>query len=174
MKPDKMLLGKRRMSVLAIDPGNEMSGYVIFNNGIECKPLKIGKIPNEEIMKIIKNAQFDYIAIEMIACYGMAVGRTVFETCVWIGRMSQVAFDAGVKVCRIYRREVTNIICPKQKANDSKVKKALIKRFAPDAPNRGKGNKKAPGFFFGFAYDIWQAFAVGVAFYEMYTEESDT
>ena len=52
------------------------------------------------------------------------------------------------------------------------MKQALIDRFAPGVPNGGKGivNKKVkqPGWFYGFKGDIWQAYAVGVTYYDMY------
>lgn len=33
-------------------------------------------------------------------------------------------------------------------------------RYACGQPNHGKGTKAAPGFFYGFSKDAWQAMAV--------------
>lgn len=42
-----------------------------------------------------------------------------------------------------------------------------MERFAPSVGNNGKGKKDSPGFFYGFKGDIWQAYALGVAFLDM-------
>ncbi len=36
------------------------------------------------------------------------------------------------------------------KAKDSNIIQALIDLFAKDTPNKGKGTKKEPGYFYGF------------------------
>ena len=72
--------------ILAIDPGNEQSAYVVIDK--DLTPIQFAKVENLELMELIKSGEFkdcDHLAIEMIASYGMAVGKTVFETCVWIG-----------------------------------------------------------------------------------------
>lgn len=151
------------MSILAIDPGNTFSGYALIEVGT-CRPLEIGKIPNDEVLSLIATTNHDRLAIEMIASYGMAVGREVFDTCVWIGRFVQRHVDDGPLVDHqlVYRQAVKLHICHTSKAKDSNITQALIDRFAYGQPNRGKGTKAEPGWFYGFAADIWQAFALAV------------
>ena len=33
--------------------------------------------------------------------------------------------------------------------------------------NYGKGTKKAPGWFYGFSGDMWQAYALGVTYIDL-------
>jgi hypothetical protein len=100
----------------------------------------------------------------MVASYGMAVGKEVFETCVWIGRYAQLAdvYATTIPCDLVYRRDVKLHHCGTTKAKDSNITQALIDRFAPGQPNRGKGTKAAPGWFHGFAADMWQAHALAV------------
>ena len=158
--------------ILAIDPGNTESGYVLLDK--ELKPVEKGKIKNEELLLKITEIFFKYgydvnIAIEMIASYGMAVGVTVFETCLWIGRFIQEIFIKTKKEpTLIYRQDEKINLCGTKKAKDSNIIQALIDRFAPNTPNKGKGTKKEQGWFYGFSKDIWQAYAVGVTYHDIY------
>jgi len=147
--------------ILAIDPGNTESGYALIDSS-NCRPLDIGKIPNDSlrnrlILGLLDNV--DQVSIEMVASYGMSVGKDVFETCVWIGRFLELA---GSDVELVYRRDVKLHHCGTVKAKDSNITQALIDRFASGQPNRGKGTKADPGWFFGFKADIWAAYALAV------------
>ena len=53
------------------------------------------------------------------------------------------------------------------RGNDSKVNAYLAERFAPGVGNHGKGTKKDPGYFYGFAGDAWAAYALGVAYLDL-------
>jgi len=156
--------------ILAIDPGNIESGYVILDK--DLRPIEIGKIKNEELKYILElpstKETIKYYAIEMIASYGMGVGQSVFETCVWIGRFIEVIGD---NYKYIYRKDEKMNLCGSMKAKDSNIVQALIDRFAPNTSNKGKGTKKDPGWFYGFKKDIWQAYAVGVTYHDMYLKE---
>lgn len=156
-------------TILAIDPGNTESAYALIDT--DRRPLDTGKIPNAELLQRLLDFTFtsasaiDTVAIEMVASYGMPVGREVFETCVWIGRFHQAVrtHDPGwPAVDLVYRQPVKLHFCHSTKAKDSNVTRALVDRFTPGAPNYGKGTKAAPGWFYGFRADVWAAYALAV------------
>ena len=148
--------------ICAIDPGNAESAYVLLDSGT-LKPVSVGKVDNKTLLDKIWKLPYDTeLVIEMVASYGMAVGREVFDTVFWIGRF----WEAGNGLRRelVYRREEKLDLCGSCKAKDANIRQALIDRFAPGVRNDGKGTQKEPGWFYGFAADIWQAYAVGVTF----------
>ena len=57
----------------------------------------------------------------------------------------------------IYRLDEKLNLCQDSRAKDANIRQALIDRFASGTPNGGKGTKKAPGWFYGFSDDVWQA-----------------
>lgn len=162
--------------ILAIDPGNVESGYVVLREK-DLKPLEFGKVKNEKLLDDIQMDRFErlsvdesinHVAIEMIASYGMPVGVEVFETCVWIGKFMLALENQKLEPRFVYRQEEKLNLCKSTKANDATIKQALVDRFATGQKNYGKGTKKEPGFFYGFKADVWQAFAVAVTYYDRY------
>ena len=151
--------------ILAIDPGNIQSGYAVLNDDLSLSDF--GKIDNELLLDIvgIESQVQKYVVIEMIASYGMTVGQTVFDTCVWIGRFKERAMVMGARVDYIYRKEEKINLCGTLKAKDSNIRQALIDRFGP------VGVKKNKGWFYGVSKDVWSAVAVGVTFSDMYLKE---
>ena len=81
------------MNILAIDPGNIESAYVLMNDSYEI--FQFGKIGNENMFEIIEETMPDKVVIEMVASYGMAVGESVFETVFWIGRFYEASIRSG-------------------------------------------------------------------------------
>lgn len=162
------------MILLAIDPGNKQSGYVLVEviDGNIDRVLDKGKVANRELLDIIylNRSEITDVGIEMVASYGMAVGATVFDTCVWIGRfMQQVkTFIPDADMHRIYRKDEKICICGSMKAKDSNIRQALVDIYAHGEDNYGKGTKDNPGFFYGFKSDIWQAFAVAHTYVDKY------
>ena len=150
--------------VLAIDPGNTESAYVLTDH--DHRPVKFAKAPNEEIRSELRNLipYADVVAIEMIASYGMSVGADIFETCVWIGRFAEQTriYTGGTEAERVKRHPIKVHHCHDSRAKDSNITQALVDRFAAGVRNRGKGTKADPGWFYGFAKDVWQAYALAV------------
>lgn len=155
------------MNVLAIDPGNTESAYAMLGRG--RRPTYVEKLANDQLLDALRhralgNLQYGaVVAIEMVASYGMPVGAEVFETCVWIGRFAEAVYErTGVMPRLVKRLPVKVHHCHDSRAKDSNIIQALVDRFAPGEPNRGKGTKAEPGWFHGFAGDMWQAYALAV------------
>jgi len=92
----------------------------------------------------------------------MPAGRDVFDTCRFIGRLEHVLITRGTPYELVLRATVKAHHTGSAKAKDSNIIQALVDRFASGQPNRGKGTKANPGFFYGFAADTWQAMALAV------------
>lgn len=160
------------MIILAIDPGSTQSGYVLRDTDSNKAAEQFGKVDNHEMLTFMRGYDFDHLVIEMVASYGMPVGATVFDTCVWIGRFIQCSrtYDAELPVTRVTRQEIKRLLCHTTVGvNDSVIKQRLIDIHAPGVRNFGKGTKAEPGFFYGFHADVWQAFAVSEAFLQRAT-----
>lgn len=141
--------------VLAVDPGTYESAYVLYADGMLSR---FDKVANEEMLKLVQTLSYERLAMEMIASYGMPVGREVFTTVLWIGRMIQASTRPHLLV---ERREVKLHLCGQSRAKDPNVRQALIDRYGPGR-ELAIGRKAAPGPLYGVSGDVWAALAVAV------------
>jgi hypothetical protein len=145
-------------STLALDPGTAETGWCLLREG---QVLGAGVKPNAEILDMLREPipVPVSLAIEMIASYGMAVGREVFETCVWIGRFQQAWRDpAAVRL--VFRRDVKLHLCNSARAKDPNIWKALIDKFGGDSV--AVGTKNHPGPLYGVKSHARSALAVAI------------
>lgn len=147
--------------IIAIDPGSVVSAYVMYDNGeiIEKNILENRELGDklssaypiqEDVNRI---AEYPQLVIEMPQSMGMLVGKSVFDTCFWVG------YFAGQYrgPCRlVYRTNVKLHLCETARAKDKNVRQALIDRFGEP------GTKKNPCKLYGVSKDIWSALAVAV------------
>lgn len=162
------------MKVLAIDPGNIHSAYCVVN-AETLRPLDFAKVPNEALREYIRDFRFEEVdraVIEMFQNFGMAVGKDVFETAVWIGRFAE-RLDRKLltPTAFVYRKEEKLHICHDSRAKDTNVRHALIDRFCTHDFKSGKGTKANPDFFYGFKADCWSAYAVALTYIETKMEK---
>lgn len=155
------------MKVLAIDPGTSKSAWLLFNSENDA-PLAFGLEENHQLLNRLLAFDFyrvEHVAVEMVASYGMAVGKEVFETCVWIGRFIQAARSNMLsQVDLVYRKDVKLHLCGSMRAKDGNIRRALIDRFG--AP----GSKKQPGKTYGISKDIWSALAIAATYSDKHKE----
>lgn len=139
------------MIVLAIDPGTTQSAYVLFDGR---RVLGGDIVQNDRLRTLLRDEEIgrhDVVACEMVASYGMAVGATVFETCVWIGRF----IEASKRPVRlVFRKDVKMHLCHSMRAKDANIRQALLDKHG------GVGTKKSPGPLYGIRSHLWAALAV--------------
>lgn len=150
-------------TILAIDPGPEMSAFVWLRDG---KLLDFNKLENDALFGPIEHAAImpgSILVIEQIKAMGMAVGAEVFETVFWSGRFAQACVEAGGSWDRIGRGDVKMHLCGSMRAKDPNIRAALMDLYGP-GKEKAIGTKKAPGPLFGVAGDVWAALAVAVTY----------
>jgi hypothetical protein len=137
--------------VTAIDPGTTESAVLTLRGGVVCAPEIMS---NHALLVNARHGEWQEVAIEMIACYGMPVGRETFETCLLIGRLMEIFDACAIHYRLVYRRDVKIWLCNSMKAKDANVRQALIDKYGPP------GTKKNPGKTYGISSHLWSALAI--------------
>ncbi|MFY1852395.1 hypothetical protein ACOTBX_10425 [Achromobacter xylosoxidans] len=152
---------RKLIGTLAVDPGPVESGWCLM---VGNHVMQSGVLPNAEVLDLLTGSEskFAALAIEMIASYGMPVGREVFETCVWIGRFVQAWHDPE-SVRLVYRKDVKMHLCGTTKAKDGNVRQAIIDLYPASGGGATPqiGTKAKPGPLYGVSSHAWPA--IGVA-----------
>ena len=155
-------------TVLAIDPGNKTSGWVLMS-GREILD-GAAAFPNAQMLDVVSGeynhrAEPDLIACEWIQSYGMVVGKEVFHTCRWVGRMQEAAVWP-MKL--VYRADVKMHLCNSTRAKDANVSQAIKDLYL--ASGGGKkpviGTKAEPGPLYGVTSHMWAAFGLALTVQE--------
>ena len=170
--------------LLAIDPGTTHSAYAII-----CEDYSImsaAKVENSKLLSLVKHGYWHEMAIECMESRHVVngvIGAETYDTCYWIGRFMQAAMDRKNPVHQIYRSEERTRLVPTKKNKlpkhpdyvgegaDSQIRATLIRRFAKHDMKNGKGTAKNKDVFYGFARDMWSAYAVGVVYLDKRREE---
>lgn len=144
--------------ILALDPGTDKTGWCLL---LGDRVVGSGVEPNDQMLAKVQARGASTLAVEMIASYGMPVGREVFETCVWIGRFVQAW---GGKAEMVYRKDVKMHLCGTAKAKDGNVRQAILDLY----PRTGGGatpqvgTKGQPGPLYGVSTHAWAALGVAI------------
>jgi len=145
------------MIILAIDPGTDESAFLLWDN-VENKIYDKGIVPNIDLLEMLENYAQDkvidcHVVIEMIASYGMAVGKSVFETLFWIGQFTHAWKNKNPAVL-VFRKDIKLHHCQTLKAKDTNIRQVLVDRFGEP------GTKKNRGMLYGVTADLWSALAI--------------
>ncbi len=156
--------------ILAIDPGPTESAFVLYEPSTR-EVGGFGKWENEKLIAKVRQAGLftsgpfaaaDVLVVEMIASYGMPVGREVFETCVVVGKLLEAW---GREHERLFRTTVKLHLCGQTRAKDGNVRAALIDAFG--GKDKAIGKKGTEGPLHGMSGDCWAALGVAVTYADL-------
>jgi hypothetical protein len=147
--------------LLAIDPGTEVSGVVGYDDGDVC--FAYSAIANGDLLHRVRAMRLaeeppSLLAVEMVASYGMPVGREVFETVLWAGRFIE-AWGGPFQL--VYRRDVKLHLCGTPRAKDANVSQAIRDLYGK-SKREVMGTKKQPGPLYGVSKHAWAALGVAI------------
>lgn len=160
--------------IICIDPGPTSSGVVCL--GADGRIVSALPDCDNTMLRewdcLRDQALADRVIIEKIESYGMAVGASVFDTCVEIGRFVELADTAPGRVILLPRREVKLALCGSSRAKDANVRQALIDLYPATGGGRVPqvGTRARPGPLYGVNGHAWSALALGRAW--LMTEEA--
>lgn len=157
--PKPMVAKPIDRGILSLDPGTDKTGWCLLRGD---RVIGSGVESNDQILSRVQARGASTLAVEMIASYGMPVGREVFETCVWIGRFVQ-AWHNPDAVKLVYRKDVKMHLCGTTKAKDGNVRQAIIDLYPASGGGATPqiGTKANPGPLYGVSSHAWPA--IGVA-----------
>lgn len=150
------------MKILAIDPGNEQSAWVRWDTETDSfvesssRQLDLGLCKNGSFyhsFPILCNG-VDMVACEMVQSYGMGVGRTIFETCLFVGELRALTRRCGIPFNMYGRPTIKGQIGGR---TDAEIRASLRLRYG----EARKGEKLE-----GVKKDIWSALALASALTE--------
>jgi len=177
------------MQIMAIDPGSIESGWVIFNTGprrtagrfdvldrnfhiVGCGKdenevlLLRATLPTNPFLKRFNGVRKqDMLVMEEMVAYGKC-GREVTDTAFWAGRICEASCSEFSLLTRSKVRGHFKV------RTDAGIIEKLIERFCNDIycefitgklTTKKMINAARKEYFNGFKADIWQAFALGVA-----------
>lgn len=155
--------------IIGIDPGTTKTGWVAMDDKT-MEILDKGVTPNLEFLKDTFPEFFMTkldvkVGIEMIASQGMAVGKTTFETCVFIGCLVEKMRLIWCEFPKlVYRKDVKIHLCNSMRAKDANIRQALLDKYP--ATGGGKtpqiGTKSQQGMLYGMNSHMWPALGVAM------------
>lgn len=156
------------MKILGVDPGTTQTGWVIYNS-VKHSIEDSGVTENEDFLNtLIESLDYDIMAIERIASYGMPIGAETIRTIEYIGRYWQKTEDIKgdkAKVELFYKKvDINPTICGSNKAKDANIRQAIMDMFPKNGggSNPSVGTSKQPGALYGITTHKWAALAVAL------------
>jgi hypothetical protein len=165
------------MKILGIDPGPETSGVVLWSGSTvdfvqsECENLALERYLStlDYDEAVIEDVVFYSLPVETVQEDGSTtkhfsgVGKSTFDTCKEIGRLSALLELHRKVYLLIPRPQIIRTLLGKQSGASTGILNARVRELLGE-----KGTKKAPGPLYGMSGNhAWSALALIAAYLEL-------
>jgi RNase H-fold protein (predicted Holliday junction resolvase) len=144
--------------ILAIDPGNERSGFLFMRaDGLIATPGEVaqpfGKIENTALLTLVEEEAREgvRVAVEFPFPRGQTASWELFKTVEFVGQIKEILRG---NIDYVDRARVKMVVCGSASAKDANIRAALIAIYGEP------GKKAAPGPTFGITADVWAALGI--------------
>lgn len=156
------------MRIVAIDPGPERSALVVCEVPQSTERLPeiayAVMLPNNQMRLWLGARTFRCALIEKISPYGQPIGWETIDTIMWAGRFLEVAGVTNVTL--MPRTDVKLALCgTTRRITDAAIRGEIIHRYG--GKDVAVGKQKTPGPLYALKADLWQAFALVMAWREL-------
>lgn len=150
------------MRVAGVDPGTFSSGYILWNTESVTEE-ECGQISNDCLNDTVYSGRPDMVAIELITCYGLVVGKETFQSLLVIGRLQEYCRVYDIPCVLVTRAAVRLHMCGTAKSGDTNIRRVLLDRYGYwEHGKTGKGTKEHPGPLYNVSKHVVSALAVAV------------
>lgn len=152
------------LSVLAVDPGCEVSAWCLYVGG---RVFSIGRDSNDATAYLVATSSSPntVLAIEDMESFGMPVGREVFRTVRWSGRFIE-RWRGERRPVLVPRRLVKLTLCGSSRAKDGNVRQAVIDALG-EPRTKARPNPNYPR---RPSKDEWSAIAIALTYERLVRE----
>jgi hypothetical protein len=153
------------MKIIALDPGTTRTAWTQidttvwqdFGAGKAYPLLGSGQSANRPLCDRLSTVKgIAHLVVEDIVYMGMSVGKEVFGTAKWIGRFTDAWKGEHTLVPRM---TVKSAVCGSARGNDSRVRRAILRRYGIRGARVPKGH-----MLHGVATHEWSSLAVALWF----------
>lgn len=148
------------MNILAIDPGPDSSGVVLFDVASMSVVWSNAEMPNDEVLEKVRYASgYDghSVACECIEAMYAHVGKETVRTIRFTGRIEEAVLCGISTLHLLSPQDIKKVVCGTASAKDPAVRQAVIDTLGKP------GTKKNPGPTYGVSSHAWRALAVALA-----------
>jgi len=148
------------MRILSLDVGTTESAYALMDHSLANPLISFGKYDNRTIAEMVRQFDYDIMAYEEFASYGMPIGQTTMISIWWNGWYCALCDEHPRPYKPILRKDVKMHLCHTMKAKDCNIRQAVIDRYGEP------GKKASPGILYGVSKDVWSAIAINITYYD--------
>lgn len=160
------------MRLLACDPGNEQSAFVLFDS-IKFVPVGKWLLPNDQCRARMGDIDADHLVIELTPLYTLKttgghaytpnqLALTAFESGRFAERWMMLS---GNESTMFSRMDVKKHLLGRANGNDSQIRNAILDHYGGTRKS-AVGIKAKPGPLYGFRADMYAALAVAICYIE--------
>jgi hypothetical protein len=141
--------------IVAVDPGDTQSGVACLRQDSSVERLAVW--PNPDVLHFVReDTPASVLVLEEITYQAKTVGKNIFRTIYFSGRLWEAAVESGKEVYLVPRNVVRRILTGRLNSGDREVRHAILERHPPLAGRKDFASHAVQALGLGLVFlDYW-------------------